>query len=137
MHTTNLILVLSILTFAATSKSAAQPSPTPPTVSYIGTGTLNCGTFIQYKEAGNREQLDLFVQWVWGFMSAYTFRSHFVKKWEGPAQNGNIAELPESPTVLLYLEKHCRERPLDKIVDATIALLQASGGNVIWKPNKP
>lgn len=101
-------------------------------ITFIGTGNLSCGEFIKAKEDRNTAQLDLFVQWSWGFMSGYAMRDHFTTKWKGSSKSGALSSLPKSETVLLFLEKHCREHPLDTVLTGTVALTRALGGNVIW-----
>lgn len=125
----SMILFGSLLVAATSNAQRKEPN----LVHFIGTGTLSCGEFIKYKEEGNSGQLDLFAQWSWGFMSAYSMRDHFVPQWRGISKTGDIDNIPDSPTVLLFLEKHCRERPLDNVLAATIALTRALGGNIVWK----
>ena len=132
-----LLIATSFLFLAYVPVAAVAQQKSTHQVSYVGVGTLSCGTFIEDKEARNQVQLALYVQWTWGFMSAYTFRPFFVPKWQGPPKSGNAVELPDSATVLLYIEKHCRDRPLDKVIDATASLLQSSGGDFIWKQRAP
>lgn len=122
------------LTILLSYPLVAQGQPQEPRiVPFIGTGTLSCGEFIKQKEANNSTQMDLFVQWSWGFMSAYAMRDNFTVRWKGPSKTGNLTTMPDSSTVLLFLEKHCRENPLDNVLSATVALTKALGGNIVWK----
>jgi hypothetical protein len=47
---------------------AAEPVETVLT---IGTGQFSCGKFIDYHKENNSAQLDMIVQWFWGFLTAY------------------------------------------------------------------
>lgn len=123
-------VITALLVGAATARAQGNQ---PHLVPFIGTGTLSCGEFVKYKESGNSEQLALFVQWTWGFMSAYSIRDNFVAKWKGVSKLGGLTEMPNDATVTLFIEKHCRERPLDKVMDAAVALTRALGGQIIWK----
>lgn len=115
------------------SSTANAQSREPHIVHFIGTGTLSCGELIKYKEESNNAQLDLFVQWSWGFISAYSMRANFVPQWRGISKTGDLGNIPDRSTVLLYLEKHCRDRPLDNVLAATVALTKALGGDIVWK----
>lgn len=129
-----ILQILPILLGALLASATANAqSREPHLIHFIGTGTLSCGEFIKYKEESNNDQLDLFVQWSWGFMSAYSLRANFVPQWRGVSKTGDLGRMPDRSTVLLFLEKHCRERPLDNVLAATVALTKALGGNIVWK----
>ena len=121
----------------ASSVYAAPPaeSATPEWAAVTGTGQFSCGKFIEYKTANNKMQMELFVQWIGGFMTAYNFRGNFGKQW-WRLDSGVVHSLPDFPTIILYVDKHCHAHPLDTVLDATMALIQDSGGNVVWKDYK-
>ena len=126
-------LLLIALLFLANSTWAAEPIDTRPYFTKsIGTGTLSCGVFMQYRAENNSAQMNLHVQWVWGYLSAYSFRPFFIK---GPKvmekPRGEISTFPDSPTILLFLEKHCREYPLDSVQSGTNMLIKELGGDII------
>ena len=126
-------LICGLAILSASSVNAAPIDRTPYYTSTIGTGTLSCGEFVQAKDAKNEEQLSLFVQWAWGFMSAYNMRNSFVPKWRGVTHVGDLRALPDQPTVILFGDKYCHEHPTDTFMDATVGMIGAYGGNVIWK----
>ena len=123
------IVLVCLLLAAVRPENVRAQALEQRVVHIIGAGTISCGTYIKYREEANTQQLHLFVQWVWGFLSAYSVRDHLVTPWRGQSKSGSLGTLPDSDTVLLYLEKHCRERPLDNIMTATIALTLTLGGN--------
>ena len=88
---------------------------------------------MQFKSNNNSGQLDLIVQWVWGYMTAHSVKSSFVKDqkdWKRPL-GGEISTIPDGPTILLFLEKHCREYPLDSVQSGTNMLIKELGGDII------
>lgn len=130
-------LLLIALLLLASSAWAAEPLETSAyiTTTSKGAGSLSCGVFMQYKAENNSDAMDLHVQWVWGYLSAYSYRSFFIK---GPKvmekPRGEISPFPDSPTILLFLEKHCREYPLDSVQKGTNRLIKELGGDIIiWK----
>ena len=112
-----------------------NPGPSQPKqihTAIIGTGKFSCGQFIEYERQSDPQQMDLIVQWVWGFLVAYNSRGFF---------NNEIGHdviqvtLPDSPTVLLFISEFCKRRPLSKVVGATSELIQSLGGPIVWRPD--
>ena len=114
-----MLLLVSNLALAATNRDTA-----PDYVSFIGTGGLSCGQFVEAKDANHKEQLDLYVQWVWGFLSAYQTHGSFDTVWR---RVEHIKSLPDSPTVILFLDTYCHKYPTDDVKDATFGLLKELG----------
>ncbi len=83
-----------------------------------------CGAYLEYRRNNsvNDPQLYVISQWVWGYMSAYNLLTT-------PA----IEQLPDELTIHAYLEKHCREHPLDKVVSGTVAMIRELGGDPTWR----
>jgi hypothetical protein len=124
-------LMASVLCALALGVGAAQPTDAAPDFApIIGTGQFTCGQFMEYREQKNPRQHDVIVQWVWGFLSAYNVRGNFGTQWQ---RLSHIDSLPDSPTVLLYLEAHCRKYPLDTVLDGTFALIVELHGSIAWK----
>lgn len=124
-------LITCILLICSIGAYAAKPMDTSyDSVSLIGTGHFSCGKFVEYRNQNNQEQLNIIVQWVWGFLSAYNYRGFFSTSYQGRLPQ---IDLPDYPTVLLYLETHCLKRPTDRILDATFALIKELNGPIAWK----
>lgn len=121
-------LLTALLVLAALSSRAAQDTR-PALAPIIGTGQFSCGQFVEYEKVGPREQLDLVVQWVWGFIDAYNFRGNFGSEWH----RVKYIQPPDSPTVLLYLDMHCKKHPTDTLLRGTLALVRELGGSVVYK----
>jgi hypothetical protein len=129
-----LLLILAVAVpftvVQAGEPTAQQLKPIQSVIS--GTGGFSCGQFIEYEKQGNPQQMDLIVQWVWGFLVAYNSRGFF---------NNNIGHdviqvtLPDSPTVLLFISEFCKRRPLSNVVGATTELIQSLGGPIVWRPD--
>jgi hypothetical protein len=106
--------------------NAEKPANASGTLTIIvGTGELSCGKFIEYRTQPNNEnQMNLFVQWVWGYLSAYNLRGG----WETRTAGSDHVTPPDSPTVLLFLEHFCDEHPLDIVANGALTLLKKLGG---------
>jgi hypothetical protein len=102
---------------AATQAPQAERSPDTFSSLVVGTGGFSCGQYIEHKRKPHSQaQMDLVVQWVWGYLGAYNSRGFFdVKVGHAVSQ----IELPDSPTVLLFLERHCEQYPLSNVFDGT------------------
>ena len=70
------ILLLIVFIFHLQS-SFSQPNLS---VINIGVGQMSCSKYVDYYNKNNENQLDLFVQWTWGFMVSYQLRSVLRKK---------------------------------------------------------
>lgn len=124
-------LIISFLIAYATYAQAGQPTDKMPDYApVIGTGQFSCGQFLEYRKANNPQQLDLVVQWVWGFLSAYNVRGNFSAEWR---RVSHIENLPDSPTVLLSIETYCRQSPVGTVMDSTFALIKELHGTVVSK----
>ena len=59
-----------------------------------------------------------YTQWIAGYLSAYNLFGD--KK--------QIEEIPDEPSLDAYLQKYCRENPLDKVIWASMSLINELGG---------
>lgn len=125
--------LLTALALATAPTLAAEPTAHGDIHSFLrGTGGFSCGQYVEYEKQGNPAQMDLIVQWVWGYLYAYNGRGLF---------NNNIGHevtqvaTPDSPTVLLFISQHCRKYPLDIVASAVIDLIHSSGGPIVYRPN--
>jgi len=86
-----------------------------------GAGTASCGQYIEH--SADKDISDLFVSWAQGFLSGMNVADH-------AATNRGFVILPDSASIKAYLDKYCRENPLESPVKGTILLfkeLQARG----------
>ena len=119
-----------VIAFASLSAFAAQPADTLPDYTALrGTGGLSCGKFIESRQQNNIGQQQLFVQWVWGFLSAYNMHGNFASKYHRTPQ---LRDIPDEQTVLLYLDTHCNQYPLHNVLQGTLSLIKDLGSPVIY-----
>jgi len=83
-----------------------------------GVGTLSCGKYLELRASKNAYQDGAFVSWVWGYMAGFNME----------VRQPTTRESPDEASTLAYVDKYCREHPLDSVLLATNALLQELGG---------
>lgn len=81
-----------------------------------GEANLKCGEYLQARE--KRQDVDGVVSWTWGYITAYN-------QWSTAP---SIDKFPEHSTVIAYLDKHCRDNPLDSIIQGVGELIGDMGG---------
>jgi hypothetical protein len=115
---------------AVLSAAPASAGDNTPGVGTIGTGTFSCEKFSKYDGApGSSRQMDLVVQWAWGFISAYNTRAAFAPTFEENDAPNPISP-PDAASLLLFIRKHCEKNPQSNVTNATLELISASGGVV-------
>ena len=128
-------LIFAFLIFMGANNVSAQPIVDDVDdgrlVHIIGVGQMSCGKFIDYKNKGNKVQLDLFVTWTWGFLSAYNFRGNFGSHYSNVSNL--IDNLPDSETVILFLTKDCENHPLGNVLQGVMRLIKSLGGEIVTK----
>ena len=98
-------------------------------LSTIGTGGFSCGKFVSYETGPqSTEEMDLVVQWVWGYFVAYNSRGFFDVKTGHSVSQINY---PDSPTIILYLDQYCKKHPTVTLINGINALLKTVGGHVV------
>lgn len=81
-----------------------------------GAGTVGCGEFLEDRNADRYKQY--YTQWVMGYLSSYNmYKSQTA-----------LQTIPDEATIDAYLQKHCRDSPLDGIIRATMFLIRDLGG---------
>jgi hypothetical protein len=120
------IAALSVVLHAA----PAQAADPPASLGTIGTGTFSCAKFAKYDGAANNSaQMNLVVQWAWGFMSAYNARAAFSPTFQ-ELDAPNPVSPPDAPAVLSAIRSHCEKNPLSNVANATLDLITTLGGIV-------
>jgi len=108
----------------ANADDKAQGAPT------IGTGTFSCARFAQYDTARNNSgQMNLIVQWAWGFISAYNVRAAFSATFQESDAPSPVTP-PDAAATLLFIRKFCQQNPQSNVASATLDLISTSGGIV-------
>jgi hypothetical protein len=93
-----------------------------------GLGTTSCGKFIEHKNKNYKPQLDMYVQWTWGFLSAYNLRGSFGTKHTNVSPT--ITSFPDNETVILFITKECEKNPLSDVVNVVMRLGKSLGGKI-------
>ena len=83
-----------------------------------GAGTVGCGTYLENRRLETPPEWA--TSWVWGYISAYNFFSSYQQ-----------ISAPDRSTLLAYLDKFCRDHPLDPLAVGTNRLIGDLGG---WRP---
>jgi hypothetical protein len=119
-------------TKVTSGKQTRNPSEsvdiTPDYSAVIGTGQFSCGKFVEYQEAKNSAQLDLIVQWTWGFLTAYNTRGNFGPTWK---RVKHVNNMPDSASVILYLDSYCRKYPMDSVLNGVFSIIKDIGGEIV------
>jgi hypothetical protein len=82
-----------------------------------GAGAATCGEYLQDRQGGPAQAVQ-YAAYVQGYMSGYNqFGALSV-----------IKEIPRSETIWAYLDKYCRDSPLDHVQDGLAYLMRDLGG---------
>lgn len=95
---------------------AAPPADAQRAFTSGGHGNVECGKYLKVR--ADRGDVDAIVAWTWGYMTAYN-------QWSTYPQ---INQFPADHTVLAYLDKHCRDNPLDNVLQGIVELVGDVGG---------
>lgn len=99
-------------------------------VATIGTGTFSCAKFAKYDaEPNNGGQMNLIIQWAWGFISAYNLRASFSATYQETDAPNPVSPMDAAGT-LLFIRNYCQQNPSSNVANATLGLISTSGGIV-------
>jgi hypothetical protein len=102
----------TILFFLAMSFSAPQCASASEGFAVAGPGGSTCG---QYLESGEIQLLrQLHVSWIQGFISGMNMAR--------AKQGQELVELPDAPSIEAYMDKFCRDHPLDPMYQGAFDL---------------
>lgn len=119
--------IAAVLVLCSASISAEDKTPG---VGTIGTGTFTCAKFAKYDAAANNSgQMNLIVQWTWGFISAYNLRAAFSATFQETEAPSPISP-PDATSTLSFIRKFCQKNPMSNLTSATLDLIGTSGGVV-------
>ena len=71
------------------------------------------GEFVEYHDEYGKSALTSYEQWMWGFFTGLNVGVHLYKR-----ENSTVGE-QRFKAVYAAVLKHCRDKPLDRIFDAT------------------
>ena len=101
------VVLLNVITVPAWAQRAAGVR---------GAGNVGCGEFLEDRRLDRYKQV--YTEWIAGFLSGYNIYSNQVA----------LQTIPDEATIDAYLQKHCRDNPLDKITRAAFFLIRDLGG---------
>lgn len=101
------VILLNVMTVPAWAQRAAT---------IRGAGNVGCGQFLEDRRQDRYKQY--YTEWIAGFLSGYNIYSNQVV----------LQKIPDEATIDAYLQKHCRENPLDSVVRAAVFLIRDLGG---------
>jgi hypothetical protein len=84
-------------------------------VAVHGFDDMSCGAWA--KSAHQHEVVRAqYIYWIRGFVSGYNFGV--------PTKQVDLGQMPNNETVALYVDKYCREKPLNPFVGAVFDLVK-------------
>lgn len=83
-----------------------------------GAGNYSCGKYLELRAAQNHVQDEVFVSWIWGYISGFNME----------VQQPTTHDGPDEASTLAYVDRYCRENPLHNVISATVALISELGG---------
>lgn len=78
---------------------------------------MSCGEWIEFREMKNEEINNMIVAWFQGFLSGMNTQGVLMTKKE-------MVIIPDPPTLLAYVDKGCKDSPLDMVLSISIRLYQ-------------
>ncbi len=105
------LIPAAVALFACTGALAAPEDDSLPWV--MGTGAVSCGKLLAAVRTNNEGSVLNYVTWAQGYMSGVNSMK------DKRAKNLKV----DHEAIRAYLTKHCRDKPLDDVVDAVTALM--------------
>jgi hypothetical protein len=88
------------------------------TVRIAGIGNVSCGEYLELRDRKSDAQDSVTVSWIYGYMGGFNMES----------KQPTTRDLPDKASALAFVDKHCRNSPLDNVLTATMALISELGG---------
>lgn len=98
-----IVAVTTLVAFQANAQRAGAAYPP---------GTKSCGDYLEDRKLPGSD--DHYASWTWGFLSAYNFYG------TKPQVTGAVSR----GTIVAYLDKHCRDKPLSAVITGVSALAE-------------
>ncbi|WP_454907591.1 hypothetical protein [Variovorax gossypii] len=83
-----------------------------------GAGSVACGTYLADRASGNPNQSIQYSTYAQGYLSGYNTHS----------TNPELREVPTTDTIAAYLDRYCRDNPLDIVRNGIDMLIRDLGG---------
>lgn len=106
-----IIALASVLFICA---AVAQPRG----VQVRGVGNASCGEYLHDRSNLNKAQDAIYASWIWGYIAGFNLE----------VRRPTSSELPDGYSTLAYLDKYCRDHPLESVIAGGSALIRDLGG---------
>lgn len=113
--------LVAVIALAALSVSAHAQSSEG--YAFSGAGTTSCGNYIEHGE----DNAALFITWAQGFLSGANMAADVLA-------NKDFVLIPDGASIKAYLDKYCRENPLESPSQGTIFLFRELQNRAISHP---
>lgn len=80
-----------------------------------GAGSISCGRWIESRAMKNEAMDSVLATWLQGFLSGMNAQRFLQTKQD-------MLPLPDSPSLLAYIDKACGDKPLDKVYPIAVHL---------------
>lgn len=112
-------IALAALSFSARAQSSEGHV-------FSGAGTTSCGYYIEHGE--DNAAAALFITWAQGFLSGANMAANVLA-------NKDFVLLPDGASIKAYLDKYCRENPLESPSQGTIFLFRELQNRAVSRPS--
>jgi len=112
-------LTFGLAVFSGNAKSVSSDSGYVWQV--LGTGQLQCGKWSIAREQKDEVQVELFKQWLVGWVVSYNY-------YEGERGSKRYVNQPDFDSATAYLDKFCADRPLTTVALGAAQLIEDLGG---------
>jgi hypothetical protein len=105
--------VLAVIGLVLAANAALGQEKRPGDKMAYGAGMVTCAEWQQHRSTGNRAANGQLQAWVDGFLTGFNMA----------VENADLlAPKPESVAYYTWIDNYCSQNPLDKVVQAAIAL---------------
>ena len=101
------IIFLTAVAVSAISQSVCAADSKKSTI--VGVGAIECGIWIKGRSAHDEKIDNLFLAWLQGYLSGLNGQRILDSR-------NDTASVPGPDSVLAYIDKYCREHPLETVV---------------------
>lgn len=109
MSRLSVLFLVVVLVFSRYARAADQQ------FAVAGPGVISCGKWIEARAFQNKDIDNVFTAWIQGFLSG-------MNTWRWLQTKQEMSLIPDPPSVLAYVDKFCRENPLEGVYSASMQL---------------
>ena len=109
--------MLKQLFFVTTAGLAVCSSAIAEPTFMFGEGQASCGIYLDDRRTASEQQY-VYVVWVRGFTSGFNYGT----------KGKQVSSGLDQQTILAYIDKYCRDKPLNGVAGAALSLVKELGG---------